>query len=83
MATTIVVRGETATIDSEFDRGWFWTGTSSLLTAYLNDHLPEGGPSGADPDPLHHEAMRMAKLLDGRITETEDLTPEFVPGRVY
>lgn len=81
MAATIVVQGETATITSSWERGWFWEGSSPILVQYLNAQLDPGGPLGQSPDPLGGEAERMANLLHGRVVERDEI--EYVPGRVY
>lgn len=81
MAAIIEVDGETATLQTSDERGWFWASTSAFLEFYLNSQLPEDGPSGADPDPLGNEAERMAEVLNGIVVHRDPV--EYVPGRVY
>lgn len=76
MTTTIEWSGERATID-----GWEWTSDYTNLADTLNAMLDPNGPSGGDPAPDYHEAVRVANAIGAEIVEFD--LPEYVEGRVY
>lgn len=60
---------------------WNWTSDSTAFARMLNTQLDPEGPSGSDPAPDYHEALRVSELIGAEVT-TFDL-PEYVEGRVY
>lgn len=82
MPTKILVRGEVAELLASSKRGRYWISTSAWLTQYLNAQLDPEGASGADPDPVYHEALRMANALNGKVIERDE-KQAFVEDRVY
>lgn len=76
MTATIRAGTFEATID-----GWEWTGDNASFVDMLNANLDPEGPSGADPAPDYHEALRVADKIGAMVTEYD--LPEYVEGRVY
>jgi hypothetical protein len=50
---------------------WYhWTSDSPELAGLLNAMLPEGGPSGSEPDPDRNAARAAVALLGGALLDS-------------
>ena len=76
MSATIQAGTFTATLQD-----WLWTGGNPAFVAMLNARLDPEGPSGADPAPDYHEALRIADVIGAEVIDFE--LPEYVKGRIY
>ena len=76
MSATIRVGTFEATIE-----GWQWAGDNPAFVGMLNARLDPVGPSGADPAPDYHEALRVVEEIGGEVIDYE--LPEYVRGRIY
>jgi hypothetical protein len=61
---------------------YVWTSPDATLAELLNLMLPDGGPSGSDPNPDLNAARAVVATLGGKILDPGP-TPAFDPQAIY
>lgn len=68
MSATIRIFDEEARLED-----WEWHSEDKVLADWLNAHRPTFGPSGADPNPDLHEAMRIVEEYEAELLTWEPM----------
>lgn len=76
MSARIKIGEMTATCDH-----YHWKASSPELERLLNAMLDPLGPSGADPNPDYHAALKATELLGGEVVSYD--STEYEEGVVY
>ena len=76
MPATVMIDGKEAMI-----KDYVWVSGDKELINMLNEILPLGGPSGADPNPDGTAAQEAVKVLGGKVLKIVPV--EFDPEVIY